>query len=228
MSGYPLYNFPVFDECRDGLMSKGFGVISPADMDRAVGFDPATGGADKTFLDAAMKRDVEAIMQVDFMVMLPGWRDSTGATAEYHLAKWRHIPVHEWTSMVDAFWETPSEEKKSAVAEAVRSAAREMFIGDPKAEAGSDKCPMHLLPPAALAQTAWVHGLGADKYGEWNWRETGIKFDTYVGAILRHLMLAHGGEWLDSESGLPHIAHIAASCNILLDADHCDKLKKYE
>jgi hypothetical protein len=87
---------------------------------------------------------------------------------------------------------------------------------------------MHLLPPAALAQTAWVHELGATKYGEWNWRETGIKFDTYVGAILRHLMLAHDGEWLDSESGLPHIAHIAASCNILLDADYYNKLKKYE
>lgn len=36
---------------------------------------------------------------------------------------------------------------------------------DPKGDAGSKKCPLDLLPPVALAETAWVLGLGARKYG---------------------------------------------------------------
>jgi hypothetical protein len=76
-----------------------------------------------------------------------------------------------------------------------------------------------------MEQTAWVHKLGADKYGAWNWRETGVCASTYVNAILRHLNAWRDGEDLDPESGISHLAHIACSCNILLDADYCDTLQ---
>jgi len=89
---------------------------------------------------------------------------------------------------------------------------------DPKGEAGKLKCPMHLLPPCALQETAWVHGLGARKYGAWNWRENRVEAMTYVGAMLRHLMAWVNGEDADPESGLSHLAHVAAGCNIVMDA----------
>lgn len=36
---------------------------------------------------------------------------------------------------------------------------------DPKGEAGSKKTPLGLIPPSAMEEIAWVHKLGANKYG---------------------------------------------------------------
>ena len=98
-------------------------------------------------------------------------------------------------------------------------------VNDPKGAAGALKAPMHLIPPYALEQTAWVHKLGSEKYGPYNWRKTGVCATTYVSAIMRHLNAWRDGEDLDPESGISHIAHIASSCNILLDAGHCGTLQ---
>jgi hypothetical protein len=76
-----------------------------------------------------------------------------------------------------------------------------------------------------MEQTSWVHKLGAEKYGPWNWRETGVCASTYVNAILRHLNAWRDGESLDPESGITHLAHIACSANILMDAEVCGKLQ---
>lgn len=100
-----------------------------------------------------------------------------------------------------------------------------METNDPKGAAGNKKAPMNLLPPHALEQTSWVHKFGAEKYGPYNWRVTGVCASTYVSAIMRHLNAWRDGEDLDPESGRSHIAHIAASCNILLDAEHCGTLQ---
>lgn len=98
-------------------------------------------------------------------------------------------------------------------------------VNDPKGAAGALKAPMHLIPPYALEQTAWVHKFGAEKYGPYNWRKTGVCATTYVSAIIRHLDAWRDGQDMDPESGISHIAHIASSCNILLDAGHCGTLQ---
>lgn len=95
---------------------------------------------------------------------------------------------------------------------------------DPKGEAGSKKTPLGLIPPSAMEEIAWVHQLGSVKYGELNWRKTGVCASTYVHAILRHLNAWRDGEDLDPESGRSHIAHVACCCNILLDAAACGTL----
>ena len=99
MRGYPRFNFEAFDDAEDELRMMGFIPISPAAMDREVGFDPDSSVPDKAFLDEAMRRDVDAILDSDCIVMLRGWESSVGATAEYHLAKWRHIPIYSWPTM---------------------------------------------------------------------------------------------------------------------------------
>ena len=100
-----------------------------------------------------------------------------------------------------------------------------MTLNDPKGEAGKKKAPLNLLPPYALEQCSWVHKLGSEKYGPYNWRKTGVCASTYVAAIMRHLNAWRDGEDLDPESGISHIAHVACSCNILLDADYCGTLQ---
>ena len=95
---------------------------------------------------------------------------------------------------------------------------------DPKGQAGALKTPLALIPPISMEKIALVHKLGATKYGAYNWRETGVSATTYVNAMMRHLNAWRDGEDLDPESGISHLAHIACSCNIMLDADFCGTL----
>jgi hypothetical protein len=75
-----------------------------------------------------------------------------------------------------------------------------------------------------LAQTSLAHAEGARKYGLFNWRTNKVCATTYIGAIMRHLTAWQDGEDLDPDSGLTHLAKIAACCNILMDAQHCGTL----
>lgn len=94
-----------------------------------------------------------------------------------------------------------------------------MKTKDIKREYGMKKVQLGLVPAVAMERIARVLECGAAKYGMYNWRESGIRCTTYVDAMLRHLNAWREGEDLDPESGVSHIAHIAASCCILLDAD---------
>ena len=96
---------------------------------------------------------------------------------------------------------------------------------DPKKKAGDLKAPLHLLPTYSMRQTAHVLSLGAEKYGVYNWRESGgVKATTYSSAIMRHLFQYMDGEDIDEESGKSHLAHIMATCAILMDADRVGEL----
>lgn len=95
---------------------------------------------------------------------------------------------------------------------------------DPKGEIGKTKSPMWLLPSTALIETAWAHQLGANRYGSFNWREHKVCASTYVSAIMRHLMAFQDGQDADVDSKRSHLAHIAANCNILMDAAACGTL----
>lgn len=90
---------------------------------------------------------------------------------------------------------------------------------DVKKAAGQIKPQLVLMPPVAEEMICRVLQSGSAKYGVWNWRLSSVEMQTYVSAIKRHLAAIHRGEWHDLESGLPHIAHIAASCCIVMDAD---------
>jgi len=89
---------------------------------------------------------------------------------------------------------------------------------DPKGAAGAKKAPMHLLPPLPLMQLAWAMGHGAAKYGVNNFLDTKVLASTYIGAIGRHWAQFSSGEDSDNESGLSHIALLAANCMILMAA----------
>jgi hypothetical protein len=89
---------------------------------------------------------------------------------------------------------------------------------NPKDLLGLKKPPLRLVPAAFLLFVSRVMGLGAVKYGPYNWRTKKVRRTVYIEAAMRHLLCALDGEDLDPESGQPHEAHAAACMAIVLDA----------
>jgi hypothetical protein len=95
---------------------------------------------------------------------------------------------------------------------------------NPKTKFGVQKTPLHLVPPVALIAEAGVFGLGAVKYGPYNWREHSVSASVYYAAAMRHLLAWWSGEHVDPESGESHLAHARACLAIVLDAAAVGKL----
>lgn len=102
MRGKQYFNFPAFDAAKAELESKGFQVVSPAELDRQVGFDPELLGSGYDWNDLnkcdfslteAIDRDIAALKTCDAIYMLRGWEQSTGARAEKALAQWMRLEV---------------------------------------------------------------------------------------------------------------------------------------
>jgi hypothetical protein len=70
-----------------------------------------------------------------------------------------------------------------------------------------------LLPFAALLAVVQVLEFGATKYKPNSWQGLENGRERYFDAAIRHLVAWHGGEIIDAESGLHHLAH--AACNLL-------------
>jgi len=73
---------------------------------------------------------------------------------------------------------------------------------------------LHLLPFDALVEVSRVLAHGAGKYSAHNWRG-GMAWSRLLRAALGHLFAWAGGQDLDPESGLSHLAH-AVCCVLFL------------
>lgn len=89
---------------------------------------------------------------------------------------------------------------------------------NPKTGAGRLKPELHLVSPIAMLWIAAALENGAIKYGPYNWRDAAIPTNTYISAMKRHLDEYATGVDVASDSQVPHLAHIAAGCIILMDA----------
>lgn len=78
----------------------------------------------------------------------------------------------------------------------------------------SDKNRLELLSVIAMQGTAAVLTHGAAKYGAHNWRK-GLSWSRLIGSTLRHLLAFASGDYVDEESKLPHIDHVAANIMFL-------------
>ena len=94
----------------------------------------------------------------------------------------------------------------------------EQRVVDPKTggEKGSKLARFDLIPPEPLTLLAQVYGMGARKYADRNW-EKGYAWGLSYAALQRHLHAFWGGEELDPESGLPHLAHAMWHCATLME-----------
>ena len=104
MRNHPRFNFPAFDAAAADLRGQGSTVISPAEIDRRDGFEPASLPAnwdwrilpDGFDLRLAVKRDIEALVTCDAIHLLPGWENSKGARAERAVAEWLGLAIFEY------------------------------------------------------------------------------------------------------------------------------------
>lgn len=71
MSNLPDLNFPAFNEAAAQLRSKGYEVISPAEVEQP----------DKVW-SACMRNDIPELMKADTLALLLGWEKSDGARIE--------------------------------------------------------------------------------------------------------------------------------------------------
>ena len=77
----------------------------------------------------------------------------------------------------------------------------------------------HLLPLEPIKGVVDVMTFGAKKYAPDNWKL--VEKDRYESAFFRHWYAFKMGEFIDKDSGLPHIYH--ALCNIVF---YCWKVMK--
>lgn len=205
MRGLPNLGFDRFDAAAAELRQRGYDVISPADLDREVGFDPSVGCPGDFDLDAAIRRDTEAIMGCDAIAMLPGHEQSRGATAERHLAIWRGIDVLEYPSMA------PLECGKPAVG--VPSVALikdgETVVNEHGGKQSHLSARFDCIPPEMLKLLAQCLGYGARRYGVGNWRQ--IPIEDNLGHALNHI-----NEFRLGDQSEPHLVNAIARLTFAL------------
>ena len=104
MRGYPLFNFPAFEVAENALVALGFKVISPARHDLDAGFDPKLTLEENERLHAFdlkahMAWDLRVILSEECqgVILMPGWRNSTGCRNEVLVAQTAGRPVFELT-----------------------------------------------------------------------------------------------------------------------------------
>lgn len=76
------------------------------------------------------------------------------------------------------------------------------------------KAPLHMIPEDAILGMAQAFAYGAQKYGEYNYRN-GIHTTRLTDSLGRHTLAYLAGENDDPESGLPHTYHILANAAML-------------
>lgn len=97
MRGIPRWNFDTFDKAKEMWIKNGWQVVSPADIDRALGIDPdgPLEQIDHDFSVRAIKLDIELLTTVTAIGLLPGWQLSSGATVELALAQFLGLLVYD-------------------------------------------------------------------------------------------------------------------------------------
>lgn len=86
---------------------------------------------------------------------------------------------------------------------------------------------MTLVTYAMLEDAVKVLMFGEKKYARFNYRNPSPGFEQrLLAAVMRHMTKANGGEELDDESGLPHLAHALATLLMVFDRRAHVKEKK--
>ena len=115
MRNYQRFNFDAFESAEKDLESRGISIVSPHRMDIELGFDPDCGELPPEFNIAnCVRRDIDAILNSDSIILLPGWEDSVGATAEYRVSQWVGHPAFLYPNL------EPYPRKEDILEEALR------------------------------------------------------------------------------------------------------------
>ena len=92
MTGLPEHNTPAFRGAAEKLRSLEYSVCNPAETDDILG--PLTH-------EQYLRFDFERVLEADFLIALPGWENSLGATSEILVAIRVGTPVWGWENWTD-------------------------------------------------------------------------------------------------------------------------------
>lgn len=245
MRGLPNFNFPAFDSGAAQLRAVGYHVFSPAERDRMV---YGSGVADSPTGDEyevaeregfsvreALADDTQWIAKyADAVVVLPGWRESTGALAETALATAIHVPILSLDEVICGVysdegikvgpfdWECPPNCEEDIV-DGFGTLVQHLIKPDTERMTESAtgglkamKLARHdLIPAEALTALAEHYGRTAQKYPPNNWRQ-GFEWSKSYAALQRHVIAWWNGEDVDPELGSSHLAAVMWHCATLL------------
>ena len=82
-----------------------------------------------------------------------------------------------------------------------------------KWQQGNDQALSIFLEDQDLDGAVAVFAYGAKKYAAWNWAK-GMQWSVPLGCALRHIRSVLDGQFIDDESGEPHMDHVL--CNIIM------------
>lgn len=83
MTNLPEHNFPAFQKAAQDLRDSGFVAVSPHEINPEPGH----------YYSYYMRKDIEALLTCEAILMLPGWQYSAGANHELRQACIQAIPV---------------------------------------------------------------------------------------------------------------------------------------
>lgn len=224
MADLPQFNAPAFDAAAADLRHRGFIVINPVDLDLEVGFDPAVDSPEDFDLESTIRRDVNALLDCDMIVMLPGHERSKGATAERYVAQWAGIPVHTYPTLEPYSREiqplVASEDDGGFLpvgAELVGRIERfvealkdgDTVVNEVGAKQSHISARFDCIPPEVLKLLAQCLGFGAAKYGKDNWR--GIPIEDNLAHAMNHI-----NEFRLGDNSEPHLVNTMARVTFAL------------
>jgi hypothetical protein len=94
MRGLPDWNRKEFVKARESLTLKGFHVLCPSELSRAMGYhDGTAGGEDRAHLLHVIQSDMACLYAADAIALLPGWERSVGCTVEIAMAQFLSLKV---------------------------------------------------------------------------------------------------------------------------------------
>lgn len=84
MKGYPDSNIPEFKRITGLLRERGFVIVSPVEVSSDI--DSSKFSDKNELYNAYLRKDIEALVGCDAIVMMDGWEKSNGAHLELHIA----------------------------------------------------------------------------------------------------------------------------------------------
>lgn len=96
MRGIEENNHPAFRHAAEVLRALGHEVWNPAEHDEGLSWEDTPSA-----IRAIFRRDLDALLQQDAIVLLDGWNRSHGASLERHAADVGRMPVFSFTPEIE-------------------------------------------------------------------------------------------------------------------------------
>lgn len=213
MSGLPDNNFPAFRDAAVRLRNEGWDIVSPVELDEQDGIASTAQLGDPDYKDA-LARDLRCLMDVEAIILLPGWQNSKGARTELSLA--RHYGHKIF------YYQGHGRVSQGVTVGAGLFDETTTYVESPGgARKGVKIARYDLIPPEALAELATAYGRGELKYpsdetGIPNYLQGGYSWRISFGAMMRHAWRWFSGESIDPETGVHHLALVGWHCMTLM------------